>query len=132
VAGLVGPLLAEQANSYAPLFLDRTEEAARLAAIPPAPPSCAAFYVSAARTTSRFGEAVADPYNHNTEAMLVAAVRHLPTINGISTFNPPYWPASIPENPDYLRQVETYAAHWDVTGLCGLDLRTFRWKSALR
>jgi hypothetical protein len=132
VAGLVGLLLAEQANGYAPLFLDRTEEAARLAAIPPAPPSCAAFYVSAARTTSRFGEAVADPYNHNTEAMLVAAVRHLPTINGISTFNPPYWPASIPENPDYLRQVETYAAHWDVTGLCGLDLRTFRWKSALR
>ncbi|RYJ04144.1 MAG: hypothetical protein EON47_01480 [Acetobacteraceae bacterium] len=132
MAGLVCLLLAEQANGYAPLFLDRTEEAARLAAVPPAPPDCAAFYVSAARTTSRFGEAVADPYNHNTEAMLIAAVRHLPTINGISTFNPPYWPAGIPDDPNYLREVKAYAGHWGVTGLCGLDLQVFRWGPVLR
>ena len=132
LAGLVGLLLAEQANGYAPLFLDRTEEAGRLAAVPPAPPDCAAFYVSAARTTSRFGEEVANPYNHNTEAMLIAAVRHLPTINGISTFNPPYWPAGIPDDPAYRQEVEAYAAHWGVTGLCGLDLQSFRWEPPLR
>jgi hypothetical protein len=127
VAALCALLLAEQANGYTPLFLDRTQEAARLAAVPPPPAGCRAFYVSAARTESRFGEEVANVYNHNTEAMLVAAVRHLPTINGISTFNPPLWPAAIPDDPDYLPQVRAYAAHWGVTGLCALDLQRFAW-----
>ena len=127
LALLVGLLLAEQANAYAPLFLDRRLEAARLAAVPPAPADCRAFYVSAARTESRFGEEVANPYNHNTEAMLVAAAKHLPTINGISTFNPPFWPTAIPEDPAYRTQVRAYADHWGVTGLCALDLRRFAW-----
>jgi hypothetical protein len=122
-------LLAEEANGYAPRFVDRPLEAGRLAAVPPAPAACRAFYVSAARQDSRFGEAVADPYNHNTEAMLVAAVRHVPTINGISTFNPPYWPEAIPEEPQYLAQVQAYAAHWGVTGLCALDLQRFVWSA---
>ncbi|MBL6457921.1 hypothetical protein JMJ55_21525 [Belnapia sp. T6] len=128
MAALCALLLAEQANGYAPLFLDRPLEAGRLAAVPPAPPECRALYVSAARTESRFGEEIANPYNHNTEAMLVAAVRHVPTINGISTFNPPFWPSAIPEDPDYLPQVRAYAAHWGVTGLCALDLRRFTWE----
>jgi hypothetical protein len=129
VALLCGLLLAEEANGYAPRFLDRPLEAGRLAAVPPAPAACRAFYVSAARQESRFGEEVADPYNHNTEAMLVAAVRHVPTINGISTFNPPFWPEVIPEDPRYQAQVRAYAAHWDVTGLCALDLQRFAWSA---
>lgn len=127
VALLCGLLLAEQANGYAPLFLDRPLEARRLAAVPPAPAVCRAFYVSTARQESRFGEEVDNPYNHNTEAMLVAAVRHVPTINGISTFNPPFWPEAIPDDPRYLAQVRAYAEHWGVTGLCALDLRRFTW-----
>ncbi|TCZ55000.1 hypothetical protein [Roseicella aquatilis] len=127
LAALAGLLLLEQANAYAPLFLDRTLELARLESVPPPPPGCRAFYVSAARTGSRFGEAVDDPYNHNTEAMLVAAVRHIPTINGISTFNPPGWPAGIPEDPGYLAAVEAYAKAWGIAGLCALDLRSFTW-----
>ncbi|MDO9707842.1 hypothetical protein [Paracraurococcus lichenis] len=126
-AALVALLLLEQANGYAPLFLDRPLENGRLAAVPPPPPGCRAFYVSAARTESRFGEAVADPYNHNTEAMIVAGVWHIPTVNGISTFNPPGWPDGIPEDPGYLPAVEAYAKAWGVTGLCALDLRRFRW-----
>jgi len=86
-------LLLEQVNLYAPLFLDRPHELARLQAVPPPPAACRAFWVSAARAESRFGEAVEDEYNHNVEAMIVAAVRRLPTVNGISTFNPPGWPA---------------------------------------
>jgi hypothetical protein len=124
---LAALLLLEQANGYAPLFLDRPLENGRLAAVPPPPAACRAFYVSAARTESRFGEAVADPYNHNTEAMIVAAVRHIPTVNGISTFNPPRWPGGIPEDPFYLPAVEAYAKAWGVTGLCALDLRRFTW-----
>ncbi|MBX6742463.1 MAG: hypothetical protein IRY87_10525 [Acetobacteraceae bacterium] len=125
-------LLLEQVNLYAPLFLDRPLELARLNAVPPPPASCRAFYVSAARTESRFGEAVDDPYNHNTEAMLVAAVRHLPTVNGISTFNPPHWPGSYPGQPDYLPGIRTWAEMHGVTGLCALDLQRMEWDPAPR
>ncbi|MFC7474799.1 hypothetical protein ACFQS7_10565 [Dankookia sp. GCM10030260] len=127
VAVVAAVLLLEQLNGYSPRFLDRPLEAGRLAAVPPPPAGCRAFYVSAARAESRFGEAVADPYNHNTEAMIVAAVRHLPTVNGISTFNPPHWPEGIPTDPGYRDAVEAYARAWGVAGLCGLDLRTMAW-----
>ncbi len=125
-------LLLEQVNLYAPLFVDRPHELARLNAVPPPPASCRAFYVSAARTESLFGEAVDDPYNHNTEAMLVAAVRHLPTVNGISTFNPPHWPASYPGQPDYLPGIRAWAEAHGVTSLCALDLQRMEWDPAPR
>ncbi|TDH63988.1 hypothetical protein E2C06_03965 [Dankookia rubra] len=127
VALVAAVLLLEQLNGYAPRFLDRPLEAGRLAAVPPPPAACRAFYVSAARTESRFGEAVADPYNHNAEAMIVAAARHVPTVNGISTFNPPHWPDGIPDDPGYRAAVEAYAKAWGVTGLCALDLQRMEW-----
>jgi hypothetical protein len=127
VAPLAALLLLEQANGYAPLFLDRRLELSRLNSVPAPPAECRAFWVSAARTESRFGEAVEDPYNHNTEAMLVAAVLRLPTVNGISTFNPPGWPASWPGQPGYEAEVGAWAAAHGLTGLCALDLRRMAW-----
>jgi len=127
IAGLAALLLFEQGNAYAPRFLDRPLELGRLRAVPPPPAGCQAFWVSAARTESRFGEAVANPYNHNSEAMLVAEVLGLPTINGISTFNPPRWPDGNAGDADYAAAVRAYAKAWGVTGLCALDLRSFTW-----
>jgi hypothetical protein len=127
VAVVVAVLLLEQGNAYAPLFLDRPLELARLKAVPPPPAGCRAFFVSAARTESRFGEAVADPYNHNTEAMIVAEVLGLPTINGISSFNPPHWPDGIPDDPAHRAAVAAYAKAWGIAGLCALDLQAMRW-----
>ncbi|WP_149536942.1 hypothetical protein [Siccirubricoccus phaeus] len=127
VAALGALLVAEQVNLYAPLFVDHPLEAARLAAVPPPPAECRAFYVSAARQRSRFGEEVDNPYNHNTEAMLVAAVRHIPTINGISTFNPPGWPDGIPTDAAYQAAVRGWVERWGVAGLCALDLQRFTW-----
>jgi hypothetical protein len=128
VAALAAVLLLEQANGYAPLFLDRPLELARLRSVPPPPAECRAFWVSAARAESRFGEAVEDPYNHNTEAMLVASVLRLPTVNGISTFNPPGWPAGWPGQPGYEAEVEAWAAAHGVAGLCALDLQRMAWR----
>ena len=128
IAPLVALLLLEQANGYAPLFLDRPLELSRLRAVPTPPAECRAFWVSAARTESRFGEAVEDPYNHNTEAMLVAAVLRLPTVNGISTFNPPGWPASWPGQPGYEAEVQAWATAHGLTGLCALDLQAMEWR----
>ncbi len=127
VTALAALLLLEQANGYAPLFLDRPLELARLRSVPPPPAECRAFWVSAARAESRFGEAVEDPYNHNTEAMLVASVLRLPTVNGISTFNPPAWPSSWPGQPGYEAEVRAWAAAHGLAGLCALDLRRMAW-----
>ena len=129
VAALAAVLLLEQANGYAPLFLDRPLELARLRSVPAPPAECRAFWVSAARAESRFGEAVEDPYNHNTEAMLVASVLRLPTVNGISTFNPPGWPAGWPGQPGYEVEVGAWAAAHGLTGLCALDLQRMAWRS---
>ncbi len=121
-------LLAEQVNAYSPRFLDRPLEAGRLARVPQPPPECRAFFVTAARQESRFGEETANAYNHNTEAMLVAEAIRLPTINGISTFNPPHWPGGYPPQPEYLDAVRAYAKAWGVEqGLCGLNLQDFTW-----
>ncbi|WP_135466413.1 hypothetical protein [Crenalkalicoccus roseus] len=129
--GLLAALLvAEQLNAYAPRFLDRPLELARLRSVPPAPAECRAFFVTAARTESRFGEEVDNIYNHNTEAMLIAEVLGLPTINGISTFNPPLWPESFPPRPEYFAAVRRYAAAHGLDGLCGLDLQRWRWEVA--
>ncbi|MBD0270604.1 MAG: hypothetical protein ICV73_01620 [Acetobacteraceae bacterium] len=128
VAGLAALLLLEQANGYAPLFLDRPLELSRLRAVPPPPAECRAFWVSAARTESRFGEAVDDPYNHNTEAMLIASVLRLPTVNGISTFNPPGWPAGWPGQGGYEAGVAAWAERHGLTGLCALDLQRMTWR----
>lgn len=128
VASLAALLLLEQANDYAPLFLDRPLELSRLRSVPPAPAACRAFYVSSARTESRFGEAVEDPYNHNTEAMLVASVLRLPTVNGISTFNPPGWPAGWPGQPGYEADIEAWAVAHGLTGVCALDLQRMTWR----
>jgi hypothetical protein len=124
---VVALLLVEQLNGYAPTFLDRPHELARLRAVPPPPAACLSFFVTAARTESRFGEEVDNVYNHNTEAMLVAVVIGLPTINGISTFNPPLWPDGLPGTPAYAAAVRAYAAAHRLQGLCGLDLRRFSW-----
>jgi hypothetical protein len=130
-AGAALLLVAEQMNAYAPRFLDRPLELARLRAVPPPPPECRAFFVTAARAESRFGEEVANAYNHNTEAMLIAEVLGLPTINGISTFNPPHWPAGFPPQAEYLEAVRRYATIQGVAeGLCGLDLQRFTWDIA--
>jgi len=129
VAGGVLLLLAEQTNRYAPLFLDRPLEAARLAALGSPPAACRAFIVTAARTESRFGEAVDDAYNHNTEAMSVAAVIGLPTLNGISTFNPPLWTDALPDQPSYRPALRRWAEAYGANAVCGLDLRRFAWEA---
>jgi hypothetical protein len=127
LAALATLLLAEQLNLYSPRFLDRPLELARLRAMPAPPAACQAFYVTAGRAESRFGEATETTYNHNTEAMLVAEYLRLPTINGISSFNPPGWPDRWPGQPDYLPGIRAYAARYNVIGLCGLDLRRMAW-----
>lgn len=106
---IVAGLLVEQVQLEAPLTLDRTTQRVMLTAVGPPPAECPAFFVVSARArsyplraeaqsidtawgdTGRNGHALLRSYRHNVDAMLLASYYGIPTINGISSFNPPGW-----------------------------------------
>jgi hypothetical protein len=106
--------------------LERGPENERIAASAP-PRECHSFFVSSARDqdSSSLVNAV---YPHNVDAMMIAELVNLPTINGFASFNPPGWDLAYPNNADYLGRIEKYAAQHKLTGLCRLDLTTMLWQ----
>ncbi|MBS0409976.1 MAG: hypothetical protein JSR86_08685 [Proteobacteria bacterium] len=132
--GLVALLVAENINLQSAADLSRSAQRAALAAIPPPPAACRSFFVVKARAGEGFyKKEIADRvYPHNVDAMLLAQLWRLPTVNGFSTFNPPDWDFASPRAPDYLARVGAYAARHDLHGLCGLDMRQSRPWTMLR
>ena len=124
---LCGLLLVGEINTAPPLALDRPHELARLRAVPSPPSRCRAFAATAARGETLAGAFVDGVYSHNVDAMLIAETIRLPTINGFATFVPPQWNLNNPAQHDYPARVRAYAKAHNITGLCGLDLRTLRW-----
>ena len=120
-------LVAEEINTAAAVSLDRAHELARLDAVPPPPPGCKAFFAATARPEGLLGPEWDGFYSHNVDAMIIAETRHLPTINGAATFQPPGWQLKDPDLPGYLDRVRQYALANHVTRLCSLDLKTMRW-----
>ncbi|EWY39908.1 hypothetical protein N825_04575 [Skermanella stibiiresistens SB22] len=122
-------LVLEQLNSGTVALIDRREENRRLAALPPPPAECRSFAAMVSREGGQAGlPDVINRYSHNVDAMLVAEVVGLPTINGISSFNPPDWDFSNTSHFDYGIRVSDYARRHDIEqGLCGLDLAGSRW-----
>jgi hypothetical protein len=131
---LVALLLVENVNLQSAADLSRGAQRAALAAIPPPPLACRSFFAVKARAGEGFyKKEIADRvYPHNVDAMLLAQLWRLPTVNGFSTFNPPDWDFASPRAPDYLARVAAYASRHDLHGLCGLDMRQPRPWSLLR
>ncbi|MCR0985648.1 glycosyltransferase family protein [Roseomonas populi] len=125
---LLGVLLVVEQVGTSPGVNSRAEELARIAA-PRPPAECRAFYVTKARGQDS-GSDLMKRYPHNVEAMLIAELRSIPTINGYSTFNPPGWDFEDPLRPDYLDRVRAYAQARGIQGLCQLDLETLQWSPA--
>lgn len=118
-------LLFEQTATRAPVVLPTRAPEALRAGVPPPPAACRVFAVQAARAAP---VASADPandalYGHNVDAMLLSEIWRRPTINGVSTFNPPGWDFAAPDRADYRRRVTRYARRFGLTGLCLLDRR---------
>ena len=123
--GLVALLLVENVNLQSMAQLSRSAQQAALAAIPAPPAACRSFVVVKARAAEAlYKKPTLDAlYPHNVDAMLLAQLWRLPTINGFSTFNPPDWALSAPTAPDYDARVQAYAARHALHGLCRLDMR---------
>ena len=121
-------LVLEQVNIDQPMVMDRAGELAVIRSVPPPPAGCPAFYVARARAGSNGSAEDNAIYSHNVDAMMIAELVHLPTINGFSTFNPPGWNFADPERPDYRDRVAAYARANAIPALCALDLRAFTWR----
>ncbi len=121
-------LVAEEINLSPPVALDRVAELRFLAAIPPPPAGCRVFFTADPRPSRIANAAIRALYSHNVDAMLIASLDHLPTLNGYSTFNPPDWNFGSPTRADYPARVEAYARVHRLRGLCRLDLAHPRWR----
>jgi hypothetical protein len=124
VAGVV-LLFAEQLNGANPAKLDRPKQLAELETVPAPPAECRSFFVVAARPDASFSYASPLPrlYPHNVDAMYLAERWRVPTVNGFSTFNPPYWDFADPDDASYRARVKNYAARNRLDAVCGLDMR---------
>jgi hypothetical protein len=111
------------------IALVRADEVKRVD-VPAPPRECTAFFVSGwnqQATATPMSEWINNHYAHNVSAMLIAELHHLPTINGVASFNPPDWNFENPNAPDYINRIRDYAQRHHVSGLCKLDLEAKRW-----
>lgn len=120
-------LVAEEQASP-PVGMPRAPGDRLIADLPAAPGTCRSFFVTGHDPNGWHTIDDAPNYRHNADAMFVAVMTGLPTINGYSTFNPPDWDFADVESPNYLDRIGKYAdAHHLSPSLCQLDLSTLRW-----
>ncbi|MFA6117388.1 MAG: hypothetical protein WC729_25540 [Sphingomonas sp.] len=134
-AGFAVFLVAEQLTAEPAAQLSRARQIQDLWHIPAPPAGCRSFYVVLARTSEevpdKAGSAIKalkpgegnGVYPHNVDAMLLAQIWRVPTINGFSTFNPPDWNFADSNLPDYDARVRDYARKHGLHAVCRLDVR---------
>ncbi|MEO8374774.1 MAG: hypothetical protein ABI471_06085 [Sphingomonas bacterium] len=122
---IVALLVAENLSAESVVRLSRSTQRAALWAVPAPPAGCTSFYVVAARRNEPlFLNAEKNGrYPHNVDAMFLAELWRVPTINGFSSFNPPDWNFADPLAPDYDARVMDYARRHKLRALCRLDMR---------
>ena len=121
-------LIAEEINPT-PYVALPTEEPLRLLKQLTAPPTlCRNFYVVNAVGFKSGDKTLDDPYRTNVQAMMISSFLNLPTVVGISSFNPPGWNFSDSPAESFDQRVLSYAfQHQTLQGLCRLDVTHNKW-----
>jgi hypothetical protein len=116
--------VVEQVNVVSNHNLSRAEEMAALRVVPPPLAACKSFYVSP-HTLER------GPTIQQINAMLIAQVVNLPTLNGYSGWSPPGWRLYETKLPSYRGNAWLWAAsHGIDDGLCEYDVARRYWLPA--
>jgi len=124
-------ILVEQYNYSYPVGLRPVEEMAWLHSIPVKPATCQSFYVEGSRSNEVLvSPGIDSTYGNNVDAMFIAEMIGLPTLNGIDSFTPSGWNLVGYRDPDYEKRVEAYANKNHLQKVCALDLLHNRWKAA--
>lgn len=119
-------LLAEQVVTAGPLNLDRPEELRRLRLVPPPPAGCRRFAVSRGRPpVPGLDPRIGISFSAQADAMLIAELRGLPTLNGVASFDPSRGALDRWDLPDFAARLSAYDPGGP--GLCLLDLQANRW-----
>ncbi len=87
------------------------------------PATCRSFAVIQATQPAELDPALDRLYNGNVDAMLLASLWRMPTVDGVSTFAPPGWDFADTIAPDYPARLRRYAVRFGLRGLCVLDTR---------
>jgi hypothetical protein len=124
---LCAVLIVEQINLAWPAVMSRRAALAWIDAVPPPPEGCRIFYVTPhARPPGRTGP------QHQDDAMLLAEIRGIPTVNGYSSWFPGGWALDEPASPDYAGAVRGWADRNGIAdGLCALEPRAGTWTPGL-
>jgi hypothetical protein len=121
VWALVLLCVAEQANVVSNHNLSRRQEVAALGIVATPPISCKSFYV-APHSLER------GPAIQQINAMLIAQVAKVPTLNGYSGLYPPSWNLWETGSPSYHNHTWRWAASHGITdGLCRYDVAQRQW-----
>ena len=120
-------LLVEQRMVMTPAFLSCHEDSRLLARIPVVPSTCRSFFVEGNVTYNMNSPLIEFFYAPTTEAMLVAARDHVPTLNGISTVSPSNWELMPPLGDKYIPAVKSWIDRYDLKNVCRLDLWQLSW-----
>ena len=122
-SGLAVFMLVEQIDPGTPHTTSRAGQWAWLNAVPAPPANCRVFYIVANPRP-----ATAPWYQHQSDAILVANLFGIPTVNGNSSLWPRGWEFHDPARPDYLESLRRWVEAKNIgAGLCGLEPRTGRW-----
>jgi hypothetical protein len=125
---IVALLVVENLSAEPTARLSRSVQLTALSSVPAPPAGCASFYVVVARRNEPLfiNPEKNERYPHNVDAMFLAELWRVPTINGFSTFNPPDWNFADPLAADYDARVMDYARRHKLSDLCRLDVRQAR------
>lgn len=127
-------VVLEQLNVTANAELDRRQQLSFLSSASFPPQFCKSFFVIGQRPEdykNPIEGAIGDIYPHNVDAMLLAEHFKLRTINGFSTFNPPFWDFRSSPAQNYMGRVRAYAKRFGLeNGLCAYDLLFSKWISS--
>ncbi len=126
---VVAALLVVEELNDGYIALVRADEVKRVD-VPAPPRECKVFFASGwnqQATVTPMSEWINNHYAHNVSAMLIAELHHIPTINGVASFNPRDWNFENPNAPDYHQRIRDYAQRHNVQDLCRLDLEAKRW-----
>lgn len=132
MAILVCLLALEELNSGY-IHLIKNDELAKTQPISSPPASCESFFVSGWKNQDHLTSMavwINNYYAHNVSAMLIAEMVHLPTLNGVASFNPKDWNFGFPNNADYDERVKVYAQSHKLKNVCKLELNSLTWTKA--
>ncbi|MCQ8277690.1 hypothetical protein NFI95_04415 [Acetobacteraceae bacterium KSS8] len=125
---LLSVLVAEQYNTSYPVGLSVSGQDKWLAGIPAPPSECQSFYA----VGSRKNEVLVSPgvdrsYGNNVDAMFLAEMIHLPTLNGMDSFTPRGWNLVGYRDADYTQRVLAFIRENRLSHVCALNLANNRW-----